>query len=184
VILVEADLRRPSMARYTGVQSPNGLSGLLSGQATHLAHELLWVDATSMRPVTLEDLKDGLSFALLTGGAPPPHPQRLLARPEMAATIDTARSLADIVIIDTPPIGTVNDAAALARLVDTVVVVARMNKTTKDAARRALRTLRNLATPLTGVVVTDAREGEQYAYYGTEPSVEDTRGSAVEGVER
>ena len=166
VILIEADLRRPSIARYTGLQQPGGLTALLEGRTTHLAHEITWLDAATMEPVTLDGLKDGLSFAVLTAGAVPPHPQRLLARPDMAAVVETARSLADIVIIDTPPIGTVNDPMTLSRLIDVVVLVARANKTTKDAARRAVRSLRPLTPQVTGIVVTDADVVDQQSYYG------------------
>lgn len=184
VILIEADLRRPSMARYTGVSQTGGLTALLEGRTAHLAHEITWLDANSMRPVTLDDLKEGLSFAVLTAGGVPSHPQRLLARPEMTATLETARSLADVVIVDTPPIGTVNDPMTLSRFVDSVVVVARLNKTTKDAARRALRSLRSLTQQVTGVVVTDAALGDQYGYYGHgESQVGDGR-SALESIER
>jgi len=166
VILIEADLRRPSISRYTGLPPARGLAGLLASGEDNLAHEIVWLDAATMRPVTLDGLKDGLSFAVLTAGKAPPHPQRLLARPEMARMIETARSLATVVIIDTPPIGTVTDAVALAPHVDTVIAVARLNKTTKDAARRALRVLRNVSAALAGVAVTDARVADAYGYYG------------------
>jgi capsular exopolysaccharide synthesis family protein len=185
VILIEADMRRPSVARYTGLpQQGGGLSALLLNGERHLAHEIIWLDASTMRPVTLDALKDGLSFAILTAGSAPPNPQRLLARPEMAAVVETARSLADVVIIDTPPIGTVNDSATLGRLVDSVIVVARLNQTTKDAARRALRQLRNITAEVTGVVVTDAPAVDQYAYYGVESSSPEESDSAVEGAHR
>jgi capsular exopolysaccharide synthesis family protein len=185
VILIEADLRRPTFARYTGIASPGGLTGLLSGTSSHLAHELVWVDAQSLKPVTLEDLKEGLTFAVLSAGDTPPHAQRLLARPTMAEVLETARSLSDVVIIDTPPIGTVNDSVTLARFVDSIVVVARLNRTTKDAARRALRLLRNLPSELAGVVVTDARYEEQTAYYGHDlPADDGVRVPAEQDVRR
>jgi polysaccharide biosynthesis transport protein len=179
VILIESDLRRPSIARYVGLPPRPGLAALLTGASQHLAHELVWLDATSMEPVTMDDLKEGVSFAAVVAGSVPANPQRLLARKEMAEVIETARSLADVVIIDTPPIGTVNDSATLARYVDSVLVVARLNKTTKDAARRALRVLHNLSSDLVGVVATDAPVVDQYAYYGIDASLSDDR--PVEG---
>lgn len=169
VILIEADLRRPSVSRYVGLPQTPGLTSLLGGGGSHLAHEVTWLDATTMQPVTLGDLKEGLSFAVLPAGSVPPNPQRLLARPEMTEIVETARSLANVVIIDTPPIGTVNDSVTLARLVDSIIVVARLNKTTKDAARRALRVLRNVAAQLLGVVATDAELGDYHGYYGPDP---------------
>ncbi len=68
------------------------------------------------------------------------------------------------------PLGTVNDAAMLARLVEGVVVVTRLNHTTKDAARRTSRTLGNLAADELGLVVTDASGGERHAYLSTKQS--------------
>jgi polysaccharide biosynthesis transport protein len=185
VILIEADMRRPAIARYTGLPPQGGgLSALLMNGERHLAHEIVWLDASTMQPVTLEALKDGLSFAILVAGSVPPNPQRLLARPEMAAVVETARSLADVVIIDTPPIGTVNDSATLGRLVDSVIIVSRLNQTTKDAARRALRVLRNLSADLMGVVVTDAPAVDQYAYYGSDVVPEPERDAPVGGAQR
>jgi capsular exopolysaccharide synthesis family protein len=189
VIVIEADLRRPSISRYTGLPQSGGLARLIASGSPNLAHEVVWLDAATMRPVTLDGLKEGLSFAVLTAGSTPPHPQRLLARPEMAQIVETARSLAGVVIIDTPPIGTVTDAVALGGLVDTIVVVARLNKTTKDAARRAIRVLRNLSARLAGVAVTDAHVIDQYGYYGpTEPVEPDEESPSpsppVEGARR
>ena len=169
VIVIEADLRRPSMGTRAPLSGSRGLSGMLTSPDAILASELVWLDATTMREVTVENLDDGLTFAVLPAGPVPAHAPRLLASPAMAQVAETARALADVVLIDTPPIGTVNDAVTLARLVDKVIVVARMNRTTKDAARRALRVLRNLDIELTGVAVTDAPLDGQYAYYGPEP---------------
>ena len=185
VIVIEADLRRPSIARYTDLPSGGGLTRLLAQPGTHLAQEITWLDAATMEPVTLDGLKDGLSFAVLTAGAAPPHPQRLLARPEMADIVETARSLAGVVIVDTPPIGTVTDAVAVAPLVDVIVVVARLNKTTKDAARRALRVLSNLTGRLAGVAVTDAHVVDQHGYYGPiDPAPLEEQSAPVETTRR
>jgi polysaccharide biosynthesis transport protein len=184
VILLEADLRRPAIARYTGLgQEVGGLTTLLTDPDRHLAQELIWFDAATQRPVTLDALKEGMSFAVLPAGSSPPNPQRLLGRPEMASVVEVSRSLADFVIIDTPPIGTVNDAASLSRLVDSVLVVSRLNQTTKDAVRRSLRVLRNLPAALIGVVITDVRLDATYAYYGTEER-EASDASSLEGSAR
>ncbi|HVL96436.1 MAG TPA: Wzz/FepE/Etk N-terminal domain-containing protein [Solirubrobacteraceae bacterium] len=165
VIAIEADLRRPTFAERAPVSASAGVTALI-GEPAPIARELVWLDASTLLPVTPENLKEGLAFAVLPAGRIPPHPQRVLARPEMAAIVEQARSLADVVLIDTPPIGTVNDAITLARLVDTAVVVAQLGQTTKDAARRALRGLRGLDVGLAGTVVTNASEALQYGYYG------------------
>lgn len=183
VIVLEADLRRPSMQRHAELPTTRGLSGLLAAGGS-LTEDLVWLDATSMRPVTLDNVSDGLSFALVPAGPVPSHAARLLARPEMGEIVETARSLADVVLIDTPPIGTVNDAVTMARYVDKVIVVARLNRTTKDAARRALRVLHNLDVLLSGVVVTDAPLDGQYAYYGPDPDDVSAVEPRAEGLSR
>jgi tyrosine-protein kinase len=173
VIAIEADLRRPAFARYTTLSESNGLISVVAG-TSRLSQELVWVDAATMTPVTVDAAKDGVSVALLPAGAVPPHPERLLSRPAMADVVAVARSLADVVLIDTPPVATVNDAVTLSRIVDEAILVARLGKTTKDAARRAMRVLRNLDIKLAGVVVTDTDPaGPDYGYYGGEPSRED-----------
>lgn len=101
---------------------------------------------------------------MLPAGPVPPNPQALLARPAMTDIIEEARALADVVLLDCPPIGTVSDPVTLANLVDGVVLVSRLNQTTRDGARRTMRTLENLEVQLVGVVVTGGSPGD--AYYG------------------
>lgn len=167
VIAIEADLRRPAFSRY-GLGRGGGLSTVLAG-VTSFEQALVEVDATTMKP-----LADGDSatrtFSVLPGGPMPPNPQALLARPAMTHVLEDARVLADVVLVDLPPIGAVNDPVTVANLVDGVVVVARLNKTTRDAARRALRVLRNTDAELLGVVVTDAPAPSETYYYGPTPS--------------
>lgn len=178
VIAIEADLRRPTFGHKTVLPQSPGVTGLVSRPGP-IASALLWLDAADLRPVKQDNLKEGLAFAVLPAGEIPPHPQRLLARPAIGSMIEQARSLADVVLIDTPPIGTVNDAVTLSRHVDSVLVVARLNRTTKDAARRALRGLRGLNVRVAGVVVTDAQGTEQYHYYAPDEALAPTPGEAA-----
>jgi capsular exopolysaccharide synthesis family protein len=166
VIALEADLRRPAFVRYTAGGETGGLTRLLSGVGS-LSHELVWLDAATLAPITVDSLDDDLAFAVLRSGAIAPNPQRMLARPAMASVVESARLLADVVLIDTPPVGTVNDALTLSRLVDGILLVARQGRTTKDAARRARRALRNVDAKVLGVIVTDApATAPAYGYYG------------------
>ena len=171
VIVIEADLRRPTFTQVAPLGQSAGLTGLLTTPGP-LAPELTWLDASTMEPVTVENLKDGLAFAVLQAGGIPPHPQRLLARGAMRSIAEQARSLADIVLFDTPPIGTVNDAITLASVVDSALIVARLDQTTKDASHRALRGLRNLNITLAGLVVTNAAEIRDDIYYHAHPEQE------------
>jgi Mrp family chromosome partitioning ATPase len=162
VIAIEADLRRPAFGRYGDMSGSKGLTGVLAGSP--LPRQLVWLDADSLKP-TDEGAGASGSVALLPAGELPDNPQRALSDPKMSVVIELARSMADVVLIDTAPVGTVNDAAMLAPLAEGAAIVARLNQTTKDAARRAVRTRRSLDVELLGLVVTDARGGDRHHYY-------------------
>lgn len=162
VIAIEADLRRPTFRHY-GITGGAGLSTVLAGVAD-LSSALVEVDAATFSTDGVRS-GHGRSFAALPAGPVPPNAQALLARPSMTYILEEARAQADVVLMDLPPIGTVNDPVTVANLVDGVVVVARLGQTTRDSARRALRVLRNTDAQLLGVVVTDAHPAA-HGYYG------------------
>jgi tyrosine-protein kinase len=167
VIAIEADLRRPAFHAFSpALEESRGLTSILAGTGL-LTREMVWVDSTTLESIDDEGFNGGLALGLIPAGVLPPNPQRLLSTPAMAQTIELARKLADVVLIDTPPVATVNDALALLGSVDDVVLVARLGATTKDTVRQTLRILHNLDAPLTGVVITDAPAvAGRYAYYG------------------
>jgi succinoglycan biosynthesis transport protein ExoP len=180
VIAIEADLRRPAFARYTdvtasAVTASAGLTGVLAG--SFVARELIWIDPATLQHV--EDPADEGLIGLLPAGELPANPQRVLSDPAMNSIVHVARSLADVVLIDTAPLGIVNDSAGVVRIVDGVVVVARLNHTTKDAARRTSRTLDSLDAEVLGLVITDAGGADGRAYYsateGSAPPVKRAR---------
>jgi capsular exopolysaccharide synthesis family protein len=162
VIAIEADLRRPTFSLY-GLSRGRGLSTVLAG-VSEVEPSLVEVDAGTFEPIAEGATPRGRTFHVLPAGPTPPNPQALLARPAMTDVVEEARSLADVVLLDCPPIGTVNDPVTLANLVDGVVLISRLNQSTRDAARRTMRTLENLEVQLVGVVVTGGAAGE--AYYG------------------
>lgn len=172
VVIVEADLRRPAFGRYTDVSRSVGVTGVLADGV--LTDELLWLDAETLRPTEWRADAGG-AIGLLPAGEPPANPQRTLSDPKMRLVIETARTSADVVLIDSAPLGTVNDAAVLAPLVDGVVLVARLNQTTKDAGRRAIRTLRSLGTDTLGVVITGTGGSDRHLYYSAAPPLAQTR---------
>jgi Mrp family chromosome partitioning ATPase len=165
VVIVESDLRRPAFGRYADVSSSSGLVGALSGEP--VANLLLWLDVDTLRPTGRHG--DNGVIGILPAGAVPHQHGRLLTDPGADLVLKVIRSLADVVIIDSAPIGTVNDAAAIVPMVDAVALVARLNKTNKDAGRRAIRTLRNLDADVVGLVVTDAGVGKRHVYYQDNP---------------
>ena len=162
VIAIEADLRRPTFSRY-GISRGAGLSTVLAG-VSDVESALIEVDASSLSRVDGTSSARARTFHVLPSGPVPPNPQALLARPMMTHVIEDARAMADVVLVDVPPLGTVNDPITLANLVDGVVLVAHLGKTTRDASRRTLRLLANADARMLGVVVTGATPGE--GYYG------------------
>jgi capsular exopolysaccharide synthesis family protein len=154
VIAIEADLRRPAFASRVRLVHSTGLSGVLTGDGT-LSTELVEVDADSLEPVSGPGHEGG-TFRVLPAGELPGNPQRLLSGEQLGTTLHVARAMADVVLVDTAPLGTVNDPLPLLRHADGVLLVARINHSTRDAARRARRVLRGAAVELLGVVVTNA----------------------------
>lgn len=164
VIAIEADLRRPSFSRHADISASAGVTGVLGGCT--LARELVWLDSAMQEPVDVDSASSGI-VGLLPAGELPRNPQRALSDPAMSVLVEVARALADVVLIDTAPLGTVNDAAMVDRFVEGIAVVVRLKQTTKDAARRTSRTLANLQAARLGLVVTGAAGGGSHAYYVT-----------------
>jgi len=168
VIAIEADLRRPTFSKY-GIGRGAGLSTVLAG-VNDVESSLIEVDASTLTRVDGTPSARARTFHVLPSGPVPPNPQALLARPMMTHVIEDARAMADVVLVDVPPLGSVNDPVTLANLVDGVVLVAHLGRTTRDASRRTLRLLANVDARLLGVVVTGAAPGEGYYGAYTSPS--------------
>ncbi len=103
------------------------------------------------------------SFSVIPAGV---HAPQLLLSPSMSLVIEECLMLADFVLIDTPPVGVVHDAIMLADFVDAVLLVSRLNWTTKDVGRTALRVLRPLEMSLMGFVVLGGSRPDGYPYGG------------------
>ncbi len=174
VIAVEADLRHPSFGRFADVSSSPGLAGVLDG-STMLASGLIRLDVDTLRS-TANGAVGGGEVAVLPAGALPINTQQVLNDPGVGRVIEVARSMADVVLIDTAPVGTVNDAVALTGLVDGVLLVVRLNQTTKESGRRALRVMSNVDAPLEGVVLTDAGAAETSVYYAPSSATREAPG--------
>ena len=168
VIAIEADLRRPTFSKY-GIGRGAGLSTVLAG-VSDVDSTLIEVDASTLTRVEGVPSARARTFHVLPAGPVPPNPQALLARPMMTHVIDDARAMADVVLVDVPPLGAVNDPVTLANLVDGVVLVAHLGRTTRDASRRTLRLLANVDARMLGVVVTGGAPGEGYYGAYTSPS--------------
>jgi succinoglycan biosynthesis transport protein ExoP len=159
VLLVDADLRRPGVHVAFGLDRKSGLSTLLAGTTT--MEEVV----KAYPPIP--------NLYILPAGPPPPHPAEMLGASKMSSLIAQWRKDYDHVVIDTPPALTVTDPIVLSVEADSVILVIRSGKTTKDAVRTAGELLWQVNAPVMGVVVNGIDLGSPdhyYYYYGAKSS--------------
>lgn len=155
VLLVEADLRKPRVAEYLGIDGSVGLTDVLSGQAQVDDSIVPW--------------QRGL-LDCLPSGAIPPNPSELLGSKQLADLVSELASRYDMVILDAPPLLPVTDAAILATVADGAILITRWGATRHEQAEQAADSLRQINANLLGVVlnfVPEKRRAGTYDYgYG------------------
>jgi capsular exopolysaccharide synthesis family protein len=153
VVLVDADLRRPTLHRVFDLPNATGLSTLFVMDNPSLAGLL--------RPTPIETLQ------LLPSGPLPPNPVELMASDRMTQIITLLTADADIVIFDSPPLLSVADSVTLAARLDGVVLVVDAGRTRSGVLARAAELLNQAQAHVWGVVLNrvKARSGEGYYYY-------------------
>jgi succinoglycan biosynthesis transport protein ExoP len=162
VLLVECDLRRPTIAQQLNIPSGPGLSDVLIGAISMgEATQSIDLDASSV------DGSQGRTFdALVSGAVLPPNPGELIESHAMEDLLQQARSRYDLVLIDTPPLTAVSDAFPLLRKVDGVIIVGRVGRNRRDIAERLHETLAGVGASLLGVVANGVKASGpgSYAY--------------------
>ncbi len=157
VLLVDADLRRGVLNSVFGKERTPGLSDLLLG-GIGLKDALQVVD-----------LGESGSLDFLPTGTLPPNPAELLGSQRMKELLGHLGGLYDLIILDTPPLTVVTDAAVLGTKADGVILVARANATDKGAVTYAVEQLRNVRAKVLGSVLNDVdfrRDGRYSSTYG------------------
>jgi receptor protein-tyrosine kinase len=169
VVLIDGDMRRPSLDKLLGLIGTVGFSTVLSGQIT-LADAL---QKTSVPNLTV-----------LTSGAIPPNPSELLGSLVAKRVLDDLRQHFEYVIIDSSPLLAVTDAAILAAGADGVLIMARYGKTKREQIAYAVRSLGDVGAKLLGAVLTmtPSRKSASYnysysGYYGVSKSKPRRNGS-------
>ncbi len=140
VVLLDADLRRPALHRFFGLSNSLGMTSLL------LDDQLTIDDA--LQPV---EAVPGLQ--VLTSGPLPPNPAEVLESPDLTQLLERLKDRADAVIVDSPPLLVVTDAAILAGRTDGTMLVVDSGTTRTDAARRAMAVLAKVGVTPVGAVV-------------------------------
>jgi len=153
VLLIDADLRRPSIHKTLGMGPRSGLSNVLTGSTT------------LEQAITRSQIVPNLF--VLPAGTPPPNPAELLASSEMLGVLTKLRDQYDHIVVDTPPSLSVTDAVVLSQRADAVVLVIRSGKTTKQALRRSRDILARVNAKVVGVLLNavDLTSPDYYYYY-------------------
>jgi capsular exopolysaccharide synthesis family protein len=150
VLLVDADLRRPSVAAYLGLEGGAGLTTVLIGSARLADVVQPW------RGTTLD---------VLASGEVPPNPTDLLGSVEMASLIADASRTYDAVVVDSPPLLPVTDAAVLSTLTSGTLLLAGSDRITRAQLRESLETVALVESRVLGVVLNKVASRD-HSYYG------------------
>lgn len=156
ILIIDADLRRPSVAKTLGVSNEKGLSSFLTG--AHTLDEVL---------IQYEGVPN---LWVLPAGPRPPDPAELLSSQMMTATLEGLLKRFTQIVIDSPPVLLVTDGVVLSNLVDGVILVVASGVTARGALARARRVLDNAGARLLGIVLNkvDMRFDTYYgSYYGS-----------------
>jgi capsular exopolysaccharide synthesis family protein len=155
VLLIDADLRRPRLSQLLGLNEGVGLTNVLAGQVE--------LDAV-IQPWGAGRL------SLLASGSTPPNPSELLGSTRMAELISGVQQRFDKIIIDTPPVLPVTDAAVVSAYAEAVVVVVRHGRTSRAQVANAASTLENVDARVVGSVLnmkkSNRSERRRYGHQG------------------
>jgi len=149
--LIDADMRRAVQHLQFGVDRDPGLSAVLTGQSPF------------EQAIVASHIPD---LDVLPGGVSPPNPAELLGGQRMDELLAVLRGRYEAIVIDSPPMLAVTDAAVLGPKVQGVVLVVRAEQTEREASALALSQLRHVGATVLGVVMNDAKaSGSGYYYY-------------------
>ena len=152
VLVIDLDLRKPTVHKKFGVENIKGFTNFLLGDAK------------------LEDIVKTVAgipnLYILTSGPLPPNPAELLGSQKMKKILEQLKDEYDVVVIDSPPVIPVTDAALLASIVDGVVLVLSQGQTRIDVAQKAVEQLKNVGARILGTVLNNVNtNGGSYYYY-------------------
>lgn len=151
VLLVDADLRRPTINATFSISNPVGLTNFLTEHSVSV-NDIFY-------KTTVENLY------VIPSGPTPPNPSELIGSKRMEKLIATLQDAFDLVIYDAPPVLSVTDAQILATKVDGTILVVRENKAEKEAVKQAVGLIRHVRAKIIGTVLNDV-DGVAAGYYG------------------
>ena len=153
-LLVDSDLRRPTINATFGIDNPQGLSNYLSERNFDI-NSIIY--KTSVK-----------NLYVMPSGPIPPNPSELIGSKRMAELIKKLSEQLDLVIFDAPPVLSVTDAQIVSTNVDGTILVVRANKTEKNAVKEAVRLIKQVGGHIIGTVLNDVevKGSGYYGYYG------------------
>jgi succinoglycan biosynthesis transport protein ExoP len=151
-VLIDADLRRPSLHDVFGIPNRVGLTNVLGGEA---------------EPVEVMQKTDIENLAVIPAGPLPTNPSELLGSARMLGLIQTLKTHVDYVLFDTPPASAFTDAAVLSSVVDGVILVVRAHESPTGAERQVRTLFEKAKANLVGVVLNGvaARDLDSYVFH-------------------
>jgi succinoglycan biosynthesis transport protein ExoP len=154
VLLIDADLRRPTVHHRFGLSAKAGLTTVLAN--------------TTRLEDTLQTSPDLPNLDILASGPVPPFPTEMIASERMQQILEECKGKYEHIVIDSPPILSVTDGVILARLCDAVALVMRHGGASKHIVRRSRDLLLRAGAPVTGIILNavDLSSPDYYGYYG------------------
>lgn len=160
VLLIDGDLRIPSVAKKMGIRSTPGLTDVLMGKGAYSPNEFK------------SSILD--SWYVMPSGEIPPNPSELLGSKRMKTALEQLKGVFDYIIIDLPPVNIVSDALSIANLITGMIIVIREEYTEKKELERCFRQLQLSNVNVLGCVMNEAKSGggsyskykyRKYRYY-------------------
>ena len=153
-LLVDSDLRRPTVNATFEIDNPQGLSNYLSERNFDI-NSIIY--KTSVK-----------NLYVMPSGPIPPNPSELIGSKRMAELIKKLSDQLDLVIFDAPPVLSVTDAQIVSTNVDGTILVVRANKTEKAAVKEAVRLIKQVGGHIIGTILNDVevKGSGYYGYYG------------------
>ena len=149
VLIIDADLHRPAIAEYCGIEGAVGLTTVLVGAADVHSAIRKWSERVDILP----------------SGVCPANPNQVLASKSMAKLVAALKKEYDVVIIDTPPVLPTADGLTVAHLVDAVLLVALYNSTRRGQLLRAYSALADVKASIIGVVLNNSPRSRTASYH-------------------
>lgn len=150
VLLIDADLRKPQIHKIFNLDNDAGMTNILMGEKIeNVVHSI-----------------SGMKLDIITTGPIPPNPSEILGSKAMKNFIEQCKEKYDIILIDSPPVAVVTDAAVLSKITDGTLFVVAAGQTTMDIAMKAKDMLDKVQAKVIGVLVNKVNiERKKYQYY-------------------